>query len=679
MRASFLGALLVSLGLCACGGSFGLIGAQAGWFLILFALGWGACIATLVVFPRGWSTVRAAGFILGLAVLCRLLLLGHPVSDDVNRYLWEGKVLAQGFSPYSYAPLDTALSSLRDNLVWPYINHPDVSAVYPPLLLIFFSLIARVAYSTLAVKLVIVAFDIGAVVLLLRLLRTRRLDPRWALLYALNPVVLYGFAGQAHFDAIHVFLVLAALVLYDTKAWSWMFLCLGLAVQTKYIAIVALPFLVRRDNWRHLWVAASVMLLPHLYFVSRDGLGAFESIAYFASGTAFNGSIHALLRAIFGNTEAAAATCAVLLAAALLWGYWRLHPESRHAPTPDPTLGFSYAFAALLLLSPTVHFWYVAWIVPFVALRPTAPLLVLCLTVGATFVANGAQHHMGRWQIPGWLQVAEWLPIYGLLWIEIRRARARLRGGAPWAAPRSVSVVIPTRNEEECIVPCVRAVYDDPAVQEVIVVDSGSDDETVGLARASGASVIVHRAPVGAGGGRGGQIRAGVLSSTGDIVAIVHADSRPPAGTFSTIVDHLAAQPDVIGGAVGMRFDGGPPWCHFVELASDLRAGLLGMPFGDQLQFFRRAPALEQGLPAPIPLMEDVELSYGLRRVGRTTFLWGHNLVSPRRWITRPWHRTWMVLRLTTEYAVRRLWQQPDTVAMYRNYYRAARPSGMRL
>ncbi len=687
-------AAIIMASLCFWGGRFGFIGKYpldlawltsifprplvlpAGRFMILFALTWFACLALVVVFPRrlgfGGATAARGGatVILTLALLCRLLLLPHPHSNDVNRYLWEGRLLAAGYSPYVHAPVaenDPAVDPLRaaSDPYWSGINHPRMSAIYPPLALWLFAGVARLWYAAAAIKLIMIAFDLGALVFLLLILRARGLELRWACLYAFNPVVLYSFAGQGHLDAALLFFVTGALFFSYRRRWLWMFVFAGLAVQAKYVAIVALPFLLRRDNWRYAWVAAAAMLLPYLPFIATDGGAVLKGLFAFGSEFAVNGPVHGLVRLALDDRRAATWICMAALSLTLIWG-WRFHPAGAGR---DPGAGSFFALAALLLFLPTVHYWYLTWIIPFLALRPTASWLGLCLTICFYFVADGLEHHTGAWSLPPLAQAAIWLPFLALLLHELRLARKRARRN--WEPPSSLSVIIPARNEEACLRACIESARDEAGVAEIIVVDGGSTDRTREVARQAGARVIEHPAPPEAGGGRGGQVSAGVSRAVGDVVVILHADTLISPGTFQRILTTLTNHPEVIGGAVGSGFDA-PGWrLRLLEVANDFRAAFLGLSFGDQVQFFRRAPVLERGLVPDIPLMEDVELALRLRLLGRTAYLWGDCRVSARRWQSRGYWRSLLVIRLVASYLWQRLWGRPDTARMYRRYYRA--------
>ena len=656
--------------LCAAAGRAGPIGLRA-WLHVCLYIGIGlACLALLLLFPRRLSRGKSVMLLLVLSAVCRLFLLPHPASDDVNRYLWEGRVLAEGFSPYSLAPDSAELAGLSAGD--PYharVNHPEMTAAYPPLAVLAFGVVSRAWYDPMAVKLLVICFDIGAVCWLLALLWRRRLGARWVILYALNPVILYSFAGQAHFDAVQGFWLCGALYLYGRKRWAWMFLMAGLSVQCKYVAVLALPFLLRRENLRYAWLAAVAVVLPYVPFVSTDGADVFRSVTSFVGEFAYNGSIHGVLLGITGHIGTATAVCRVLLIAALALGYYHFHPELNPAFRNDPVSGCFFAMGAVLLLAPTVHFWYLAWIVPFLVLRPTASWLLLSFTSALGLLTIGVYHYTGEWELPLWAQILEWLPVYVMLARDAWLGWCRYRMPVDTGEATTVSVVIPVRNESMRIATCVCSVLKDPAVCEVIVVDGGSTDDSAALAADAGARVVSHLDPTEQGGGRGGQIHAGLREATGDVVAIVHADARVGAPEFTRICEVLSADPVLAGGAVGAVFDAPGIRLRLIEMANEIRMVCMGISFGDQVQFFRRRPVAEADAFPNIPLMEDVEFGLRLHRFGRQTFLFGEAMVSARRWQSSGYRRSLLVVDLVARYLCLRLFGRADARAMYEKYY----------
>ena len=156
---------------------------------------------------------------------------------------------------------------------------------------------------------------------------------------------------------------------------------------------------------------------------------------------------------------------------------------------------------------------------------------------------------------------------------------------------------------------------------------------------------------------------------TGDIVAIVHADTRLVRPCFGRVLKMLNANPGVPGGSVGSAFTSRHPLIRLVGMLNDARAAFMGISFGDQLQFFRREQLLQNGGFPDIPLMEDVELSLRLRNMGRTVHMFGDVMVSDRSWRKGRLARAVLVVRLVGVYLWKRTWGKVDTVPMYRRYY----------
>lgn len=194
------------------------------------------------------------------------------------------------------------------------------------------------------------------------------------------------------------------------------------------------------------------------------------------------------------------------------------------------------------------------------------------------------------------------------------------------AEPQTLSVVIPALNEAATLSHTLGSVQPTGPV-EVIVVDGGSWDSTVAIARSHHAQVITT-AP-----GRAGQMNAGAKAATGKILLFLHADTCLPPG-FDDLVRHTLSQSQVVAGAFHLAIDG-PGWgLRLVEWGVRLRSQRLQMPYGDQGIFLtsERFHALG-GFPDQ-PIMEDFELICQLRRQGRIAIAPAAVLTSSRRWQT---------------------------------------------
>ena len=189
-----------------------------------------------------------------------------------------------------------------------------------------------------------------------------------------------------------------------------------------------------------------------------------------------------------------------------------------------------------------------------------------------------------------------------------------------------VSVIIPALNEESQIVATLCAVRRD-LCHEVIVVDGGSSDDTVQLAKEAGATVFGSKA------GRAYQMNAGAARADGGSLLFLHADTLLPP-EWTEVVCRTLHEPDVVAGAFRLRIAGDFRGRSFIEWTADLRSRWLQRPYGDQGLFLTRALFEEMGGFADLPIMEDYELAARLRRRGRIITVREPALTSGRRWQT---------------------------------------------
>lgn len=195
-----------------------------------------------------------------------------------------------------------------------------------------------------------------------------------------------------------------------------------------------------------------------------------------------------------------------------------------------------------------------------------------------------------------------------------------------------VSVVIPALDEEARIAGQLARVTAIPDVHQVIVVDGGSRDRTVALAR-SFRGVSVLAAPPG----RASQMNAGAKRATGDVLLFLHADVRLPLDAVRWVRAALADS-TVVGGAfrTWTVADGRRRWLAPLLRLADLRSRYTGLPYGDQAIFARAEVFRRLGGFPEQPLMEDLEFSRRLSREGRIRTVPATVRVSGRRFLARP-------------------------------------------
>ncbi len=191
-----------------------------------------------------------------------------------------------------------------------------------------------------------------------------------------------------------------------------------------------------------------------------------------------------------------------------------------------------------------------------------------------------------------------------------------------------LSVILPVLDEEARIGRALEDLADQPDIAERIVVDGGSADRTVDIARAfSGVRVV--EAPRG----RGPQQNAGARAATGDVLLFLHADvTLPPRA--AAIVARTLSDPGVVAGAFRtwtVADRGVRPWLASLIHIADLRSRYSKIPYGDQALFVRAETFRAAGGFPDVPLMEDVALSRRLRELGEIQVARESVVVSGRR------------------------------------------------
>ncbi len=335
---------------------------------------------------RGGHTVRE---VVVVAVLARCVLFSLPASDDVARYVWEGRAVLSGIDPYRVAP-DASTG----------VNHPGIGAIYPPVALAAEALGALLGAGEVGQKAVFVVLDLAVVVLLLDL---RGVGPR-ALLYAWNPLVLVAFAHEGHNDSAMLFLATLAWWLSDRGHRVATGLALGGACLAKLPAFILLPAFARRLRGRG-FAAVGLFVAAVLVAISGSVVAWSVNLRQFGD-MRFNGSLCPALEIHLPPGAARWVLGACVLAVAALFAARR--------PLPDAA---AVGMAALLAASPTVHPWYVTWLLPFAAAAPRPWILVWSVTALLGYLPWEAARQGEGWVEWSWVPWATYSPVLAaVLW-----------------------------------------------------------------------------------------------------------------------------------------------------------------------------------------------------------------------------------------------------------------------
>ncbi len=331
------------------------------------------CAAAAALVWKGRSSAATVWIVIGVAAVLRLGLVSQTptLSDDIYRYIWDGRVQAAGINPYRYIPADPHLAFLRDEEIYPHINRRDYApTIYPPCAQMFFFAVTRVSESILWFKTVLLGLEGLTLWLLARLLAAFNLPRARIVIYAWNPMVFWEFSS-GHIDFLMTALVLLTLLARRQRRDTLTGVFFGWATLVKFLPLVLFPALYRRWGWKMPLAAAVTIGLFYLPY-----LGAGTHVFGFLSGYAGeqgmgDGRFFLLLlaRCLTGEGVIPLVVYLVVCFAAMLFltrrALWQWNESRNGFIISASCLGAAF----LLFVSPEFP-WYWIWLTPLLAFLP---------------------------------------------------------------------------------------------------------------------------------------------------------------------------------------------------------------------------------------------------------------------------------------------------------------------
>src|SRR5215510_621813 len=214
-----------------------------------------------------WTLLIAITF----AVLFRASILFAPpyLSDDIYRYIWDGRVQAAGINPYRYIPAAPELSQLRDDAIYPKINRRDYShTIYPPVAQFVFLLTTRISESVVWMKVTMLIFEMVAIWAMAQLLNLLGRPRQLILLYAWHPLCVWEFAGSGHVDAIAIGFIALAFLAWQKKSDLGAGFLLACATLVKLFPVVLVPAMLKRGRRKIVPVFVVTIVAGYLAYLS---------------------------------------------------------------------------------------------------------------------------------------------------------------------------------------------------------------------------------------------------------------------------------------------------------------------------------------------------------------------------------------------------------------------------
>jgi len=384
--------------------------------------------------------IWTAGIVLRLGMIPLLPVL----SEDLYRYMWDGWVQRSGQNPFVFPPGAPQLESLRTDW-WSMINHPEVSTIYPPGAQFIFLALAWLGPTWWLFKLAWLAADLLVAWLLDRWAGATGQGAAPLMVYLWSPLLVVEVAWSGHLDPIGIAAMVGALVVAGAAQPSRagtsqpavhgaaqralagaaqplrVGLLLGVGASIKFAPLAALPLLWRRHGWAAAALAVGVPVLLYLPFASA-GSALFSGLRTYADIWQFNAGVYRILERLPGPGDlpkwiGAAAVLSVVVRSFV--GRW--------------TLGRAlfWTIGAVLIVSPTLHPWYLLWVLPFACRYRSRGWLLYTGTIFLAYAGRGSYLASGVWPEPAWLSaLIHGPPLVLLAWDGWRgRASQRLARG----------------------------------------------------------------------------------------------------------------------------------------------------------------------------------------------------------------------------------------------------------
>ncbi|MDP3849641.1 MAG: hypothetical protein Q8Q59_03995 [Luteolibacter sp.] len=382
------------------------IGGEAGGDHIFPWLGTLAALTLVWLLSLRTKTISPA-LLLGTALAIRIAFLVMPTGYDVYRYVWEGRILLEGFNPYVHPPDDPLLTPFRDE-IWKSVGHPGATAIYPPLTQWVFAAMASFGLGPFGFKVLFTLADMALCGLL-----CRRFGAKPALIYAWNPLAAVSFAGGGHYDSLFMLAMVLAWLSFKPEESFYVksALWIGASIALKWMAAPLGLWLVihqwKTQGFKRAFLTGILVALPAFITWTALSLWTGEWTLQlmppdFSRAARSAEFIPAITDVMFQNGRIANHWFMLAMLISWLWVGLKSRTLLEAA---------QWGFLATYLLSPMLHAWYFVWALPFAVKSRNAGFIALAASGIAYFLVHYTlEQPGGAWTFAWWERAVIWLP-----------------------------------------------------------------------------------------------------------------------------------------------------------------------------------------------------------------------------------------------------------------------------
>ncbi len=362
-----------------------------------------------------------------------VLLFATPnLSQDFYRFVWDGRMILNGYNPYLHLP-ETYLKSkfiLPNQAAELVTGMGELNAShysnYPPLNQLCFTIAALFSKSNLlgsivVMRVLIILADIGVLYFGVKLLKHLKLNPKSIFLYLLNPLIIIELTGNIHFEGIMIFFLIWSCYLLATKKWKLAAIPFACSVCLKLLPLLFLPLFFKQLKFKKLiifyLIVASTTIVFFIPFISENILYNFtKSIGLWFGQFEFNGSIHNLLKFIgkqFNVNNIVKILGKVTPVLVVLFTSLLSLKQKKYSTTSlFNTMLFALSF--YLFTASTIHPWYLAMLLIISIFTKYRFPLIWSFTVILSYSFYKNEGFLNNY----WLISLEYILVFGVMFIE---------------------------------------------------------------------------------------------------------------------------------------------------------------------------------------------------------------------------------------------------------------------
>lgn len=429
-------AILILLGLVQSGIYLAMLslddlGLKIGNFVALFLLCFSFYVLSIVLVSRSpfgslvpLSGIFVAIILFSMAFRIIMIPLKPGLSHDIMRFLWDGRLMANGVNPYLYRPNASELEAFKNVPYFLDYEFKYTFTVYPPVAqLLFGGAHLLTGDDPFGIKLAVTIFDVINILLLVILMREIRgsISLSGLVMYAWSPLLVVESAGNAHIEPLMTFFLFLSLHWLRKSRFRLSSLSFSLACWSKLYPILLLPVYLKhlRDSksgglreFAMIFVLSSSLVLAPIFLSSGPNL--LYQIFWYSQNIAYNSSVFMVIDGVLASLRVGDFLAKALVYAAFLASIMAILRLKRVRTLPDLADSSILTFGAFLLFAPAAFQWYMLWLLPFLAIsglnRGSVPWLYLSAAIVLAYLPQFSLNYDAIT-----ISLLEYVPFYLLL------------------------------------------------------------------------------------------------------------------------------------------------------------------------------------------------------------------------------------------------------------------------